>query len=128
MPRYEKHLRGVLTANAIFSLVSGLSMVFFHEALAGMMGIANGKVLIGVGLGLLLFGLTVMWAARRKALSNTQIKSIIFQDWAWVVASAAVIGLQAWDLSATGYWMIGIVALLVADFAIFQARFLKKLG
>ena len=127
MPANEKKLRAVLKANAFFSLFSGAGIALFHSGLAGFMGIANGQVLIGVGIGLMLFSITVFYAAMQKTISPKQVKSIIIQDWAWVLGSALVIALQAWELTIAAYWAIGIVALIVADFAIFQSFFLRKL-
>ena len=109
-------------------MLSGLILLVAYNAIATMMGIENGKVLMGVGIGLIVFGITVLIAAKRKSVSGTQVRSIRVQDWAWVTGSAVVIALQAWELSNIGYWLIGIIAMIVADFAIFQMRYLRKMS
>jgi len=127
MPANERKLRVVLKANAIFSFTSGVLVSLFYGRLADFMQVGNAYVLLGIGIGLILFSATVFQAARRGALSPRQVKSIIIQDWAWVLGSVMIIGLQAWDLTNAAYWMVGVVALIVADFAIFQRKYLKGL-
>ena len=124
----ESKLRIILKANALFSLLSGMTMIFIYPQLASYMAINDAKVLQYVGIGLVLFSATVFHSAMRKDLSKQQVKSIIFQDWAWVAGSLLVIALQVWGLSSAGYWLIGIVAVIVGDFALFQMRFLKKVS
>ncbi len=123
----ENKLRWVLKANAAFSLVSGVTLILVHSAIAELMDVRSPEVLLYVGIGLVLFSATVFQAGLRKDISVKQVQSIIVQDWAWVAGSAVIIGVQAWELSHLGYWMIAGVALLVADFAIFQMRFLKRI-
>ena len=47
------------------------------------------------------------------------------QDWLWVVGSVLIIAFQAFGINRIGFIIIGVVALIVADFAIFQQRYLK---
>lgn len=128
MPANEKKLRWVLKGNAAFSLISGTTIIIAYKSLAEFMEVTSPNTLLFVGIGLVLFSATVFQAGLRKSISRKQVNSIIIQDWAWVAGSALIIGLQAWGLSTTGYWLIAGVALLVADFAIFQMRFLKRLA
>ena len=123
-----RKLKGVLIANGAFSLISGLVLITVAHSIAKLMGIANDQVLVYVGIGLVVFAGTVLYAAFKNPLSKKQVWSIIIQDWAWVLASILVIVLQAWQLTSTGYWMIAVVALIVGDFAFFQMRWLRRLG
>lgn len=127
MQANERKLRGVLKTNAAFSMISGMSLIIFHHSIASVMHVSNSAVLQYLGIGLVLFSASVAHASLRKTLVRTQVKSIIVQDWAWVLASVLVIVSQSWQLSSTGYWLIGLVAMIVASFAIFQMRFLKRL-
>ncbi len=127
MQANEIKLRWVLKANAAFSLVSGVTLILVHSVIAELMDVRSPEVLLYVGIGLVLFSATVFQAGLRKDISVKQVQSIIVQDWVWVAGSAVIIGVQAWELSHLGYWMIAGVALLVADFAIFQMRFLKRI-
>ena len=103
-------------------------MIFATHPISEFMAIANSQTLIYVGVGLVLFAATVFHAAVRKELSKAQVRSVIVQDWAWVVGSALVLIGQPWSLSQSGYWVIALVALAVADFAFFQMRFLRRLS
>lgn len=117
----------MLKGNGAFSLLSGATLIIAHRSLADLMGVGNAQVLLFIGIGLILFSATVFHAGLRKSISPKQVQSIIIQDWAWVVASGVIIGVEAWTLSSAGYWLIAGVALLIADFAFFQMRFLKRL-
>jgi hypothetical protein len=63
------------------------------------MGVDQVQVLLFIGLGLMLFSVTVLHAAFRKRLLVRQVQSIIVQDWAWVAGSGVVIGTEAWGLT-----------------------------
>ena len=123
----EKRLRNVLLANALFSFISGVLISWQRALVTDFLGVKNESVLLWLGLGLIIFSATVFHASRRKHLSRAQVNSIIIQDWGWVVGSALVIALQAWNLTHGGYWLIAAVAFVVADFAIFQRYFLRKM-
>lgn len=127
MPTDQQKLRWVLKGNAAFSLLSGLALIMTYTSLAGLMGIRHEAVLLYVGIGLVFFSGIVFHAGWRKMLLPKQVWAIVLQDWVWVVASGIIISIEAWGLSATGYWLIGGVAILVADFAVFQMRFLNRL-
>lgn len=123
----EKKLRWVLKGNGTFSLLSGVTLTVAHTSLATLMEIENARALLFIGIGLIVFSATVFQAGLRKSISFKQVQSIIMQDWAWVLGSAVIIGVEAWGLNASAYWIIAGVALLVADFALFQMRYLRKL-
>ncbi|MEM7103745.1 MAG: hypothetical protein AAF502_11475 [Bacteroidota bacterium] len=119
-------LRSVLYANAAFSGLSGVAMAIFHEKLALWMQIPLPYVLVIIGIGLILFSGTLIMAARKSPIPGKDVNMIIIQDWLWVAVSILIIITQAFGLNSTGYWVIGIVALIVADFAILQQYFKNK--
>lgn len=121
----NKKLSLVLKANAIFSIANGIGMLFFSNQLANFMGIAYSQILLGLGIGLLLFGALVYKTASDTDISEKMVKFIIVQDWLWVVGSALLIVTQAFGINRVGFILIGVVALIVADFAFFQQRYLK---
>jgi len=121
----NKKLSLVLKANAIFSIVNGLGMLFFSNSIANFMGIGYPQILLGVGVGLLLFGALVYKTAIDTKISEKMVKFIIIQDWIWVAGSALLILTQALGINRIGFTLIGVVAVIVADFAFFQQRYLK---
>ena len=120
-----KKLKLVLKANALFSTLSGIALIGFNQQLANIMHLNNGKVLLFIGIGLLLFAGSVFWHASRPEPSPQQVRLIIWQDWGWVLASLLIIITGAFGISTMGYVIIGGVALIVADFAILQRKYLQ---
>ncbi len=99
------------------SLLSGM--------VAEWLGIEPTWVIIAVGVGLLGFAASVYYTATRESLEEKQVKFIIVQDWLWVVGSAIILLLNPFGFSASGLWITGVVALIVAVFAIGQQRYLN---
>ena len=120
----NNNLKITLQANAVFSSLSGLAMIFFHKALSSWMGIQNAQIMIFIGIGLLLFAGTIIWISLQKTIDQKHVKTIILQDWLWVIGSILIIVTQAFGLNIVAYVCIGVVALIVADFAILQRRYL----
>jgi len=44
-----------------------------------------------------------------------------------VIGSIIILGFQLFNISFTGYIIIGVVALIVADFALMQGYYLKRI-
>ena len=123
----KKKLQNVLKANAVFSMLSGSAILFFGNSIAEMMNISNAIILMVIGVGLILFGSFVWYQASRSNINIKKVKMIIIQDWIWVLGSILIIGLQLFQISFNGYILMGIVALIVADFAFFQNYYLKRI-
>ena len=121
----NRKLSLALKANAIFSVINGLALLFFHEQIAVWMNIAHPQILLGIGIILLGFALLVYKTASAAIISEKMVKFIILQDWLWVIGSVLIIAFQAFRINQVGFIIIGVVALIVADFAFFQQRYLK---
>ena len=113
-------LKTVLLGNAVFSTVSGIAMLTFNGLLMEIMGIVLSWILPTIGAGLILFGLIIVYHATRPATSSFQVKLIIFQDVAWVLGSTIIIGFQLFELTTTGYVLMTVVGIAVADFALLR--------
>ena len=121
----NKKLSLTLKINAIFSLVNGLAMLFFYKQIAAFMNFEYPQVLLAIGIILIGFAALVYRTAVASTISKKLIKFIIIQDWLWVVGSVLIIALQAFSINRIGFIVIGVIALIIADFAIFQQRYLK---
>jgi hypothetical protein len=121
-----KKLKNTLLANAVFSAASGLTLLVGSGSIAKLLGTTSQLPLQVIGLGLIGFACYLCWVALRSGMPKPIICSIILQDWLWVAGSALIILTKAFDLSNMGYWIIGIVALIVGDFALLQMRFLSR--
>ena len=106
-----------LRINGITSVITGLALMFFEGGFQQLLGINFPFSLVGIGL--VVFAIFVLAVERRKTLVPALVWTIIALDVLWVVGSVEVI-LADTGITAIGNWMIGIVALVVADFAIFQ--------
>ena len=119
-------LQNSLKMNGFFSLVSGLSLLLFSSFFKELLAVQHDLVLPILGGGLVLFAVTVLWTAFSKPVKPMAVKSIIIQDLVWVVGSVIIVVGQFFDLSAIGYELIVVVAVIVGAFAFFQAKGLKK--
>ena len=128
MRKAEKKLRAVLKGNALFSLASGLSLLLFSKKLGAIMNVQNADVLHYIGIALLIFVALLLYNAFKSKINKTLIKSIIVQDWAWVLGSLVLLVLNPFQISTTGNILIALVALIVMSFAMLQQRSLQQLS
>ena len=91
------------------------------------MNIDHPYILIYIGIGLLLFVVSLLLEARRKVLAPQKVKLIIIQDLAWVVGSAILLLWDPVDFSLAGQFIVGGVAVVVLILAMFQSIGLRKL-
>jgi len=122
-----KKIKYALLANATFSTVSGLSLIFFKDQLATIMAVQKPGILLYIGIGLLLFAGFIVWLATRPVINKRLVKIIIIQDWLWVIGSLLILVFQIFGLSWVGYEMILGVAIVVGIFASLQQRYLGML-
>lgn len=119
-------LKTALIGNAIFSTASGIVLMTWNGRLMEIMGVHLNWILPAIGVGLVIFGLAIVYHATRPAISAVQVKLIIFQDVAWVLGSTMIIGFQLFELTANGYTLMTLVGIAVADFALLQWIGLKR--
>ena len=117
-------LSATLKTNALFSLISGVLLIVLHQYWQQVFEVEFPFYAIGIGI--LLFAWYVFKIARQDPIPIKEARSIILMDTLWVLMSVVVLFTNE-SISATGNWMIGIVAALVADFAIFQYLGIKNL-
>jgi hypothetical protein len=111
--------RRVLLGNAIFSTISGLIMIVDAGPLSAFTGIEPPIVLRIVGIGLLLFAGSV-WTAARQPVKAHELLMIAILDTVWVLGSIALL-VGGWlPLTTAGQWTVGVIADLVATFAVLQ--------
>lgn len=131
----DRLLRRTLWGNAAFSVASGAVLAAFagpfariaaHEPVS-LLGLDLAVVFELLGLGVIAFGALCAWVASRETLPLAWGRVIFAADLAWVVASVLVLAVPAtWSMA--GFVGIGVVALIVADFAIMEYLGLRRLG
>ena len=119
-------LRNALMANAVFSFTSGIIIVIFSSQLSTVMNIANNATLLIIGIGLLIFASTIVFIRAKKEVHAKSIKSIIVQDWIWVIGSAIMLIFRPLGISTVGNIIIGIIAIIVMLLAILQMKSLRQ--
>ena len=124
--RSSSLVRNALYANAIFSTISGFSFIFFTQPFSQFLGWSNLWIMPVVGTGLLGFAYTVYSIAKSEAIDSSKVKSIIFADLTWVLLSILIIVTPIFPLTPGGKWAAGILADIVATFALLQYLGLRR--
>ena len=120
-----KFLRRALQANGLFSAVSGLVLLVAAEPISHLLGIPLPSVLMGIGVALLLYAAGLFRSAIQQSINHAEVWVAVVLNGAWVVGSGVLVltGL----LSATGNWLVALVADIVLLFAILQYYGLRKI-
>ena len=111
-------LRKALIANALFSSVSGLAILFAQGSVSRILGISKNIGFAILGLGLLVFAGTLVINARRQQVKTSDAWIAVVLDLAWVLGSYVLIFVA--PFTTEGKWVVGVVAELVLLFAILQ--------
>lgn len=126
MKTSERNLRMALKANSVFSLMSGILLLLFTKDIAELMNIDNHYVLVVVGVGMLLFFVSLIYNSTKIEISTLQVNFIIAQDYAWVIGSIALLVIDLYNISQSGNMIIGIVAIIVMLLGILQTYYLNS--
>ena len=124
----ESFLRRSLFANALFTTVSGLALVFASGTLAHLIGAVGSTELIVAGVVLLLYAIDLARTALGTPLPRGRIYYFIILDLLWVIGSAVVLWGVSMPFTAVGRWIIVLIADAVGLFAIFQYVGLRRLS
>ena len=119
-PTKGARLRLVLRANAAFSALCGAALALASTPIAELMGVGVPVLLLLLGIGLLGFAATMVWRTMRPEINPIEAWVVVVLDGGWVVASALILLLAPDWFSVTGQWIVAIVAVIVADFALFE--------
>jgi hypothetical protein len=111
-------LRKALMGNALFSTLSGLTILFAQGWVLRILGLSKDVSLPILGLGLLVFAATLVINARRQQVKTSDAWIAVFMDVAWVLGSYVLIFIV--PFSVAGKWVVGLVAELVLGFAVLQ--------
>jgi hypothetical protein len=124
--RYPALLRYALTANAVFSALSGMLLTLGGRRIVIILGLRPLVSLWPVGLALLLFSGYVYLVARKREPDILSAQVIITADVLWVLGS--MIAVLFGPLSATGNAVVSVVAVIVLSFAILQSAGIRGAG
>ena len=119
------YLQITLLSNALFSLLTGLSLIIFHSTIAGWFGNQNTIVFWVIGIGLLFFSYSVF--IQIKSPKAHAVFYIIIQDIIWVLASVVILLINPFNIPIPGNQIIALVAFVVLSFGVGQSLGLAQM-
>ena len=119
-------LRRAMQADAVVSWVSGLLLTLLPGPLSALIGFAEPDYLLAVGIGLIGYAAWLLFSARRPEVNLWAGRTAILLNVLWVVGSAALLLAVPGLFNSLGQWLVGLVALVVADFALVQYIGLRR--
>ena len=117
---WQRRLRAALLANAMFSVVTGATLLAAPGLVGRWLGQPAPAVYMVIGGGLLAFAAHVAWTATRPQLSTVQALVISVADLGWVAGTAGL--LAGWSASFSSLGLALIVAVAVAVFGFAWAQ------
>jgi hypothetical protein len=121
----ESLLRKALIGNAVFSTLSGLTILFAQKWVLRILGLSPDLSLAILGVGLLVFAATLLINARRSQLKKSDAWIAVCMDLAWVIGSYVLIFVI--PFSTGGKWVVGMIAELVLLFAVLQFLGIRRM-
>ena len=118
-------LKKALTGNAVFSVVSGLAILFANRWLVEFLGLPDKVSLAVLGVSLIVYAAILWLNARRPRIKITDAWIAVIMDAVWVMGSYALIFVV--PFSVGGKWVVALVAELVLAFAIVQWLGIRKI-
>lgn len=115
----QLNLSRILLANGVFCSTSGLIFTLTANPLAGFLNTLP-LVMTILGIGLLLYGMFIMYMSMRPAITRGFTLFTVLADSAWVLFSVLLLILPIFNFAADAKWAIGIVAVVVDIFATLQ--------
>lgn len=122
-----RELKKYLAINSIFSALSGSTMLLLSNYLNELVNIANMYVFPAIGLNLIVFAAFVWYVSRKQLDNKILVMTITVLDVFWVIGSTVIVLLGLFDLSSSGYILIGSVALWIAFLAYKQFKNIRHI-
>jgi hypothetical protein len=118
-------LKKALTGNAVFSVVSGMAILFANRWLVKFLGLPDKVSLAILGVSLIVYAAILWLTARRPTIKITDAWIAVIMDAVWVMGSYVLIFVV--PFSVGGKWVVALVAELVLAFAIVQWLGIRKI-
>jgi hypothetical protein len=117
-----------MQADAAVSGASGFLLTLLPGPLSALIGLAEPDYLLVVGIGLIGYAAWLLFSARRPEVNLWAGRTVILLNVLWVAGSAALLLAAPGMFNSLGQWLVGLVALVVADFALVQYIGLRRAG
>lgn len=128
----EQFGKRVLIANGVFCGACGLALVLMPGVLTDLMFNAPERWLLTaalvLGAGLVATSVVAFWVSRDTARLAQHLYHFTAMDAAWVLGSGVVLMVFGAVFTATGWYIVAGIALVVADFAVAEFVAARKLS
>lgn len=128
---HSKTARAFLGMNAAFSLLTGAALLIaagqFAELLFANEAAWQSWTLRILGVGLILFGVDLIFLATDRFVTKAQVTLISFLDSGWVLGSAFLLVFAGSLFTGTGATIVAVVAAFVTFFALGQYLGARKI-
>lgn len=124
MNQSQSLLRNTLKLNGSFSVLTGILVIAFGNSVPAFYDLAKGQTTLFTVL-IVLFAAFVFYNAYRENISKGMVVTIIILDLLYVLVSILRLLADPYP-SVAGKILIGFAAVVVADFAFFQYKGLKR--
>ena len=114
-----------LLGNALFSTLSGLTILFAQGWVLRILGLPSSVNLLIFGVGLIVFAVTLVINARKQQVKKSDAWVAVLMDLAWVLGSCVLVFVV--PFSTKGKWVVGLVAELVLVFAALQCVGIRRM-
>ena len=118
-------LRKALMGNALFSTLSGLTMLLAQGWVLRILGLPSSVNPLVLGAGLIVFAVMLVINAQRQQVKKSDAWIAVCMDLAWVLGSYVLIFIV--PFSTAGKWVVGVVAELVLLFAVLQFLGIRRI-
>lgn len=118
-------LRKALLGNALFSTLSGLTILIGQRWVSRILGLTNNVNIWILGVGLIVFAVILTINARRQNVKTTDAWVAVWMDLAWVVGSGVLIFVVPFSMA--GKWIVLLVAEIVLVFALLQFLGIRRI-
>ena len=115
-------LKAALRANGVFSIMCAVDLLLFSTPIAKAMGAVAPWILQVMGVGLVIWALSLAWVSSRPLINQTLVKGIVIADLGWVLGSAVLLVELPGVFSVLGSMVLVVVALIVLVIAVLQAK------
>ena len=118
-------LRKALMGNALFSTLSGFTILLAQGWVLRILGLPSSVNLLVLGAGLIVFAVMLVINAQRQQVKKSDAWIAVCMDLAWVLGSYVLIFIV--PFSTEGKWVVGVVAELVLLFAVLQFLGIRRI-
>lgn len=122
----QKLLNTTLKINALFSLFSGLAFAVFDRAIVNILCGPTEQSIMPTGIMLIGFAVFVFLVSMMSRVNKFLVGLIIALDVLWVIGSVAIVAVGAGAFTTAGQILILLVAAIIAGFAFFQTKGLRR--